>query len=111
MSDQSNVQPAPAPVSGENSPKLEIVPPPRKRRTSSDLNLRQVRQVEGVKQNCLTAQKPAYAAKLEEKGIAPAFVATLLADIGAAIGTGSSAIQHTNSAAACARCVTTAEAP
>lgn len=112
MSTESNAQPAPAPAPEEkpaNEAKPEVVKKKKKRHAPTQVNLQQGRQVEGVKQKCLTSQKPVYAPMLAEKGIAPLFVVTLLADIAALAGTKSSAIQHTTNAEGCTQCAVTAE--
>jgi hypothetical protein len=73
-----------------------MVPAPKpKRRSSSELNLGQVRLVQRAKQVCLAAQKPDYAATLQAKGISAQFVTSLLEDIDAAERKCSQAVQCT----------------
>jgi hypothetical protein len=94
MPESSSPAPLPAPQPG-NNPNAKSAPAKSKRRAPSDLNQEQVQAVNRDKVVVLTAQEPALAAKLELETVTPAFVATLLADIEAALNRGSLAVCKT----------------
>ena len=96
MSKNSNAQSSPAPDAGVNNstPSLSVVPPPKPKRSPSDLNQAQVREVKRIILVCLAAQKPAYANALGAKGITPAFVVALLASAHGLVGTECEVLDH-----------------
>ncbi len=96
MSNNSNARSSPAPDAGSNhsSPDLSVVPPPLAKRSPSDLNQAQVREVQRIILVCLAAQKPAYASALEAKGITAAFVVALLASARGLVGTECEVLDH-----------------